>query len=361
MGTYFLEASVVSPTMHTLCARASEEELTPLIYAKWPGIHIDQNFTFQNWPQAYNLSTFDDLNRSTVMDDIFEMGTKYQRQPPVFPKYPRAQNTLVYTEAIFGDPFDTIYLLAGTPSDLENGTQNYTLCSMYVTLDPQCSTTFHASWSGASIGTNCAPGNQLAYSVKYPQAPTNVRVPSWTAVSTDWALAIALNGGLVDADAALPRQITQFMPTSPSLQSNMPSMAEALAVLGGCTLLLSSEGTTFQHEWNFDTVTAPNGILRRPVREAFDASLSYQDYASGGTRTAEQVFILVLLIVCLLNVLCLVYFVRHGGLITDFTEPPILFDLTREPPRLEEGKLRGRIMTGDSMRWSYRNLFDKGS
>jgi hypothetical protein len=66
-------------------------ELKPLIYTEWPHA-LTKNSTIPNqkmaWPgyegQNQPVPGQKYLN-STVVDDLFEWGEKYKRQPPIFP------------------------------------------------------------------------------------------------------------------------------------------------------------------------------------------------------------------------------------------------------------------------------------
>lgn len=72
LGEYSLRASVVSPSVNVLCVNMDEAELEPLVLTLWP------NGT--TWLQPGKL-----YPNSTVVDDIFEWGATYDRQPPYFP------------------------------------------------------------------------------------------------------------------------------------------------------------------------------------------------------------------------------------------------------------------------------------
>lgn len=61
-----------------------------------------------------------------------------------------------------------------------------------------------------------------------------------------------------------------------TLNQNLPSISEALAVPAGCTLLLSSQNAPFVQGFNY---TAPNNILPTPAWQHFPATLQTADYA----------------------------------------------------------------------------------
>lgn len=91
VGEYFVRASVVSPSVNVMCVNMDAEEVAPLIYVTWP--HARTNISTipgQRVPQPdYDRDIHPELGReylnSTAVDDIFEWGPKYGRQPPVFP------------------------------------------------------------------------------------------------------------------------------------------------------------------------------------------------------------------------------------------------------------------------------------
>ncbi|KAI6716438.1 hypothetical protein JHW43_001039 [Diplocarpon mali] len=64
-----------------------------------------------------------------------------------------------------------------------------------------------------------------------------------------------------------------------SLPELLPSVAQALAVIAGSTLLTSSNDASFYHFWNYTA-----DILRPGVYETFNASITSQQYTSGVTQ-----------------------------------------------------------------------------
>ena len=173
------------------------------------------------------------------------------------------------------------------------------------------------------------PKDYLSYSKSNPAATNGVFTKDWINVAVDWAFSLALNAGVSDGDSSNARLLTQMIPTSPALDPSMPSIAEALAVLAGCTLLISSIDAPFIHYWNYST-TVPT--LAEPQYQAFNATICSQDYASGGTQSWQSVFLVVLIFVFVTNCVCLAYFLLRGGLVTDFLEPENLFSLSINSP-----------------------------
>ena len=66
-------------------------------------------------------------------------------------------------------------------------------------------------------------------------------------VASEWGYGLSLNAGITEGKSAISRLLTQFIPTTNALDPNLPSISEALAVLAGCTLVLSSQGSPFVH------------------------------------------------------------------------------------------------------------------
>lgn len=207
---------------------------------------------------------------------------------------------------------------------------SYMLCSVAASLTPNCSTHYHSSMSGGSLKSYCSdPNDPLAYSKSYPNATNGIRSGDWVNVATEWAFSLTLNGGISDSQAANARLLTQLIPTSNVLDTSLPSIAEALAVLAGCTLLQSSQDSPYIHFWNYSTTVA---TLKTPQYQAFNATFRYADYASGGNQRWQGIFYVVLILVFLTNVFCLMQFIFGGGLVTDFIEPQNLFALAMNSP-----------------------------
>ncbi|KAI4128462.1 MAG: hypothetical protein LQ347_004172 [Umbilicaria vellea] len=302
--------------------------MAPLVYSLWPNfIHEGKLFNASLYPNDYNIPLYPDFMNETTVDDLFEWGEKYGRRPPMFPKLPQEFNTVLNVSGWYAD---SIYLLGKSPA----ADPPYTLCSLRVSLSPNCSTVYHGSMSGGSLTSHCDdPNNALAYRKSQPKAPEGVVSSDWSSIGTEWGLALSLNAGITDGDASNARLLTQLIPTSTSLDPGLPSIAEALAVLAGCTLLQSAKDSPFIHYWNYSTTVT---TLKSPQYQAFNATLRTQDYSSGGVQRWQAVFYLVLLPVFVANVFCLVYFLIRGGLVTDFIEPQNLFSLSVNSPASEQ-------------------------
>ncbi|MCJ1405122.1 hypothetical protein MMC11_008348 [Xylographa trunciseda] len=319
LGQFFMGASVPSPAVNVLCVGMSSAEVAPLVYEKWPGALPLNPST---WPLDYDLPTAPDWLNSTAVDDIFEFGERYNRRPPIFPKYPTKYNTILNTTIEY---VDALYVLAASSSD------QYMLCSLSVSMTPNCSTWYNASISGGAIWSQCEdPNDSLAYSKSQPNATNGFREKDWVAAAFYWGVTVDLNGGISDSDDSTARLLTQLMPTTYSLDPALPSIAEALAVMAGPTLLTGSMDSPFVHFFNY---TAEDDVFDHPVFQQFPATLAYQDYASGGNQGWQGVFLIVLVFAFLLNLLCLAYFIWFGDLVNDFTEPQNLFALAVNSPQ----------------------------
>lgn len=320
-----------SPVINVICANAVKDELDPLVYVTWPNatLNHDALLNITTWPENHQLpdaKTWLDQNK-TALDEVFQWGGNYTRQRPIFAKYPLPYNTIVNSSKSYAD---TIYLLgttaAGTP----------TVCSIRGSLTPNCSTEYRASMSGGSLTTRCEdPQDVLSYHRSNPDATNGVLNNDWINIAISWITALSLNTGISDGQASNSRLLTQLIladpaPNStPALNPSLPSIAEALAELAGCTLLLSSLDSPFIHHWNYSQ-TVPT--LEDPQYQAFNATLRFQDYASGGTQQWQNMFYIVLLLIFVTNVVCLAYLCLCRGLVTDFIEPQNLFSISLNSP-----------------------------
>ena len=297
-----------------------KEELVPIVYSEWPrGNGTAMNVT--NFPEGFDIPAWPDWLNWTAVDDLFEFGEKYGRRPPTFPKLPKEFNTVVNTTGWFAD---SVYLLATT------ATGNYTMCSLRSSLTTKCSTRYHASFSGGEMTALCEDGeNELAYGKSYTNATDGVVVKDWQSVAAEWIKSLSLGAGITDGAASAARMLTQLIPSSQALDPSLPSIAEALAVLSGCTLIESSTDSPFIHFWNYSTTV---NTLEEPQPQQFRAKLRTQDYASGGTQQWQGIFYVILALTFATNVFCLVYFMFRHGLVTDFIEPQNLFSLSLNSP-----------------------------
>lgn len=336
-GKYSIEASVPSPAVNVLCVGMNETELAPLVYSSWPNSLF--NATEYSVSPPSNIPTYPSWLNSTVVDDLFGFGPKYGQRPPVFGTYPVSNNTILNTTGIW--PTDAIYLL-GKPS-ISN--PEYVMCSIRAKETGVCSTRYDTASSGAFLSSNCEnESNPLQYNHKNPSFIEGLWSPDWKNVAAEWASALSLGSGITASQASTERLIMQMMPSysnssnTYTLNPTLPSVSEALAVMAGCTLILSSQNSPFVQGWNY---TAPPDILSSPVYQHFSATLQAVDYASGGTEKWQGVFYVILVFAFLTSAVCLVFMIveARGHQITDFTEPQNLFALAVNSP--QSSRLQG--------------------
>jgi hypothetical protein len=170
------------------------------------------------------------------------------------------------------------------------------------------------------------PNDKLQYQQGNKSWGTTTNL-DWFDVGTSALTSLSLGTGVTDGAASNARLLTQLSLASPQLDAALPSPAEALSVLVGCTLLMGAQDTPFVHFWNY---TVPE--LERGAYQYFNASVRAQEYASGGTAAYQKSFHIVLFAVFALNVFMLGYFIINKGLVTDFSEPPNLFSLAVNSP-----------------------------
>lgn len=305
-----------SPAVNVLCANATEAEIAPMIYQRWPGY-----VTLEPWPQP-DIPTVPSWLNKTALDDVFGFGEKYNRRPPVFSKFPKPYNA-VFNETKNSTECDSVYVLMAPAQNT-----SYTLCSLRAFLTPSCSTEYRATLIGGTIKSHCDdPTDDLAYHNTNSSAPDHVLDRNWPPVAGFWGYALSLDAGRADSDASVSHILAQLIPESATLSDRYPSIAEALAVLVGNTLLLSTVDSPFVHYWNHSRPSLEHGRT-----EYFKARIRSQDYASGGTQPWQNVFYLVLGCIFALNSFCLIWFFLRNGYLTDFIEPQNLFALSLNSP-----------------------------
>ncbi len=313
-----MKASVPSPSVNVLCASLSEDELSPMVYESWPDVNDVLDMT--DFPNGFDIPPYPSWLNQTSVDDVFGFGEKYGRRHPVFPKLPMPYNTVLNHSGSFTD---SLYILAASR------TSDYMICSLRAYQKPDCSTEYNNSMTGGSMVSRCEdPTNYFAYNVSVRDATDGVRAPCWSAIGTQWAQSLSLGTGISNGNASNSRLLTQLMPTTYSLNASLPSIAEALAVLSGCTLLLGTLDAPFIHYWNYTEPPTPEN----PQYQQFRAALSTRDYASGSAKPWQNIFYPVLIFVFATNLFCLLCFVKDGGLVTDFMELQNLFSLSLNSP-----------------------------
>ncbi|CAG8067920.1 unnamed protein product [Penicillium salamii] len=336
-GKYDIKASVPSPALNVLCAGMTAKELEPMVYNLWPEGSINFNATTYSGKEPDDIPrTF--LNRTKV-DDIFHFGPKHGQYPPTFGKLPEPYNTVINVTVkniILPVPEPamqkSIYLLGATPKNTT--TPEYVLCALKAKQTGYCSTEYHAEASGANLTTRCNdPNNDLQYSRRRPEFIEGEWNSDWKNVASEWASAVSLGAGITDGAASNARLLMQMLPKyngTYSLDPKMPSMAEALAVMAGSTLILGSEDGPFHHNWTYD-----DDVLPEPVYQSFPATLQAVSYASGGTEEWQAMFYVILVFAFVTSAICLGFMIveARGRQVTDFTEPQNLFALAVNSPQ----------------------------
>lgn len=337
-GHYNIEASVPSPVVNVLCAGMTEEELSPVVYSSWPGGH---KFNATTWNSKTPLDAT--TTNHTVVDDIFDFDAPDQAVP-IFGKYPSPYNTIINKRTTW--PNHAIYLLAASPP---NTSPPYVLCALRGKQTGRCSTKYSADVSGARLSTSCEqPSNTFQYDRRHPDFEEQTWSGDWKVLAEEWANSLSLNAGITDGAASNARLLTQMMPhhgaSGFELDPALPSIAEALAVMAGSTLILSTQDAPFVPFWNYSDKRG--NPLSEPAYERFDASIQAVGYASGGAMDWQAVFYVVLVFAFLTSAVCLGFMIveARGRQVTDFTEPQNLFALAVNSPQTEQ--LRGACGCG---------------
>ena len=306
-----------------------------MVVSQWPA-HNNTKFNVTAYSTETDIPSNSSWLNATAVDSVFGFGERYGRRSPIFPILPQPFNTILNYSS-FPLVTDSLYVLSMSN---DSNDKPYALCSLRASLTPECSTVYHSTMSGGTLYTHCEDAdNRLAYSKSQPSITSGVYKEDWRDVAAQWAIALSLGAGVNDADASNARLLSQFIPTEWSLSPKLPSIAEALAVMASCTLLMSTSDAPFIHYWNY---SSPNTLLT-PAVEPFNATLKVQDYSSGGTQHWQGIFYIVLASVFIINLLCLGYFITHTGLVTDFMEPQNLFalSLNSSPSQVLEGTCGG--------------------
>jgi hypothetical protein len=143
-----------------------------------------------------------------------------------------------------------MYLLGnGGPEMTTTTNKQYYLCQMKAGLTPYCSTHYTAQSIGGQMEAHCNESNeQMTY--------INGNKSRVTTVSLDWfdtaeiaITALSLNNGVMDGNASNARLLSELMLQKLELNQALPSPAEALAVLGSASILVSVQDSPFVEFW----------------------------------------------------------------------------------------------------------------
>jgi hypothetical protein len=347
----YIDAQVPSPTINVLCAEMTADELAPLIWLEWPenkkndsisSNHIPGNYwdsILPGWsPGNTSREGWVGWRNKTVVDDLFSFGD--HRIPPVFPKLPMMYNTVLNYSSVWHT--DTIYILAA--GNASNQTV-YSMCSLSFSTEAGCSTNLKIETQGGKISTDCGADNEFAYT---SSAASGVRSQNWPFVAQTWATALSFGTGISDGMSSNARLLSQLIPSSASVSTTMPTIAEALAVLAGCTALISSVGAPFNQDWTENPDAVPTDLFANPEQQGFPASIRMASFQSGATMHWQQAFSIVLIAVFLMSAFCLFYFAHltrvGGGLVNDFMDFQNMFSLALHSPA--DRRLAGTASSG---------------
>ncbi|RSL87118.1 hypothetical protein CEP51_002411 [Fusarium floridanum] len=324
LGGINMKARVSSPTLNALCVNMDGNELQPIVTESWPG--DDKNASERMQERRAEPG-------STVVDEIFGWADEGGRGRPQFDKYPETYG-LLFPEAS-GTDGTAQYILIKAPNFA-----NYTLCQLRTWLSANCST--HLSVGGTQ--------QQALEAHCLDTAEKEERI--------DESIGFGVMGGIL-ADAlklfnvdtlglsSNPNLLTRLALKTPELPTDLPSMAEAFCVFTLASLSSSALGTTFQHKWDYgayDPRANKDAFYDYNRVEVFHASISSQQYTSGHIDDWQKAFYAVLAFVFVTNLMCLLYFVFHFGLVADFTEPENHFALAINSPPTE--KMVGSAVDG---------------
>ncbi|RAK72311.1 uncharacterized protein BO72DRAFT_389887 [Aspergillus fijiensis CBS 313.89] len=330
-GKYILQASVPAPAVNVLCAGLSKEELEPIIYTEWPDHEPFNSTTWYTEAPAYYQST-----NQTVVDEVFGFAPGTYHPAPVFPIYPTEYNTIFNAKV---ENSSALYLLGTAPTGHDPA---YVLCALKAKQSGLCSAQYQVDSSGAELSTRCEdPTDTLQYSRRVPGVVEDNYDINWKSVGWLWLDAVSLGSGIAGEDASIERLLTQMVPAydnssnTASLNANVPSVAEAIAVLTSVTLMISSQDAPYVPFWNYSGYA--NQILPSPVQQIFNATLQSSGYASGHAVNWQKSFYVVLVLAFLTSVLFMAFFMVEvrGRLLNDFTEPSSMFALAINSPPTE--------------------------
>ncbi|KAE8381698.1 hypothetical protein BDV26DRAFT_254883 [Aspergillus bertholletiae] len=332
-GQFDMTVAAPCPAINVLCVGMKESELKPLIYDKWPG----KKFDAEKWQdgQENEVPTYPDWLNRTVVDDIFGWGPKYGWRPPIFGMLPGENQTILNHSAPFGN---AMYVLGKPPQATK---LDYALCSMKAKKTPQCSVRYTASASGARFSTDCKnKSNPWQFDRFFPDAVDGNWSLDWKNIASEWGNSLSLNSGISDGRASNARLLMQLTPSGYSLEPTLPSLAEALAVMAGNTLIMGTQDATFLPFWNHSEAS-----LTEPELQYFNATMNVVNYQSTWTEGWQIAFFPVLFLTFATSVLCLGYLLSEKGRqLTDFTEPQNLFTLAINSPATS--RLEGACGTG---------------
>jgi len=127
--------------------------------------------------------------------------------------------------------------------------KEYFLCKAKAGLTPVCATEYTATGSGGQMSTHCEDKEDPMAYIRGNSSRIETTSLDWFNVATTTFNSLSLNNGVTDGAASNARMLTQLMLQKGELNPSLPSPAEALAVMGGCSLLMSAEDSPFVEFW----------------------------------------------------------------------------------------------------------------
>lgn len=248
LGTYSIRGALPSPYINVLCVNMNATELVPLIYANQTNVTLNYTLDLPTaFTDNFNYSGF--ANLKTAVDDVFGFDETYR--PPIFYKLPLPFNTILNNTGRWPNPY--IYLIGqGGPDETESIPNNddYFMCRLKAGMTTNCSTYYTATGSGGTMTAHCEDPNEPMTYIKFNSSRQETTSSDWFNVATSAMNSLSLNTGVTDGDASNSRILTQFqLQNMDGLDPSLPSPAESLAVMFGCTLLIGAQDSPFVEFW----------------------------------------------------------------------------------------------------------------
>jgi hypothetical protein len=241
MGVYNIRASIPSPYLNVLCVNVKSDEIKGLVYEAQPNVTLNSTADLPTtFTDAFNWTSFATLK--TPLDDIF--GWDSEHRPPIFYKYPIHFNTILNVTAPWGR--DSVYLLGLGAPDMVG---DYIVCKAKGGLTPYCSTEYVATGSGGTMQTHCGDAHDDMAFIKGNSSLRDTTSLDWFNVATTAITSLSLGTGVTDGAASNARILTELILQDKGLNPSLPSPAEAIAVMAGCTLLMSAQDSPFVEFW----------------------------------------------------------------------------------------------------------------
>jgi hypothetical protein len=143
-----------------------------------------------------------------------------------------------------------MYLLGNGGTEMTTtADKQYFLCGMKVGLTPYCSTYYTVQSIGGQMQAHCNdPQEEMTYIKGNSSRITTVSL-DWPNTAGVAITALSLNNGVMDGNASNARLLSELMLQKMELSQALPSPAEALAVLGSASILVSVQDSPFVEFW----------------------------------------------------------------------------------------------------------------